>query len=91
MPKPKLVCANPTISDQTIGKWRRDLGKRSKAELIEFILQTACANRHVRRAVQSEYDLEVSNRDLIAVTRRAIHLATDFDDSDAVFWSPNSR
>lgn len=46
------------------------------------ILQIACANRHVRQAVQSEYDLEVSNSELIADTRSVIQLATDFDDRD---------
>jgi signal transduction histidine kinase len=58
------------------------LEKRSKAELIEFIVEITRADLSVRQRVQSRFGLEASSKMLIADTRNAISTATDFDDRD---------
>ena len=58
------------------------MSTRSKAELIEFNVEIARANLSIRQTVQSRFDLDISRKMLIADTRNAINMATDFDDRD---------
>jgi hypothetical protein len=68
---------NPGSTDETTGKWKGALKKRSKAELIEFIVEIARADLFARQKLQSRFNLDVSNKELIADTRNAINAATD--------------
>lgn len=58
------------------------MGKRSKAELIEFILKISCANQSARQLARSRFDLNVPTEELIAETRISIDAATYFNDRE---------
>jgi hypothetical protein len=70
------------IKVQTVEEWKRALEQRGQAELAGFIVEMASANRSVRQTVQARFDLDVSIEEVIADTRTAIRMATDFDERD---------
>ena len=78
----RLSGANPTIAEETIGRWRTVLGKKRKTELIEFIVEIACGDQSVRQAAQSQFGLDISDSELIADTRHAIAAATAFSERE---------
>lgn len=58
---------------------RKALTRRTKAELVEAVLQLARSDRKVLRRMFEEFELPTASGDLAAATRQAIAEATDFD------------
>ena len=61
---------------------RKALGKRTKAELVDVMMEFARADRGVLRQLESRFKLEVPPKGLVAATRQAIADATDFDERE---------
>jgi len=59
------------------------LAKRSKADLIDALLDLAKEDRKVFRQLDARFELKSSSEELAAATRQAIADATDFDERDA--------
>jgi hypothetical protein len=55
------------------------LAKRTKAELVEILLEMAQDDRGVLRQLTARFDVAAAADDLVAATRQAIADATDFD------------
>jgi uncharacterized Zn finger protein len=62
---------------------RRALVKRSKAELVDVLLELAQADRAILRQLTARFDVTVAPDELVAATRQAIADATDFDARDS--------
>jgi uncharacterized Zn finger protein len=62
---------------------RKALAKRSKADLIDALLDLAKEDRKVFRQLDARFELKSSSEELAAATRQAIADATDFDERDA--------
>lgn len=58
---------------------RRALVRRSKAELVEVLLELAQADRAILRQLTTRFDVAAAADELVAATRQAIAAATDFD------------
>ena len=56
--------------------------KRSKAELVDVLLELAQADRAVLRQLTARFDVAAAPDELVAATRQAIADATDFDERD---------
>lgn len=56
--------------------------KRSKAELVEVVLELARADRAVLRQLNARFEVSGTAKELVAATRQAIADATDFDERD---------
>ena len=54
--------------------------KRSKAELVEVLLELARADRAVLRQLTARFDVVAAPDELVTATRQAIADATDFDE-----------
>jgi hypothetical protein len=80
MPKRKRNCAtsvnSPPESNQSL---RNALSKRTKAELVEIVLELAKADRKVLRQLTAQFDVALAPDELVAATRQAIIDATAFD------------
>jgi hypothetical protein len=61
---------------------RRALSRRTKAELINVLMELAQANHAVLRRLTARFDVPASPDELVAATRQAIADATDFDERD---------
>jgi hypothetical protein len=61
---------------------RKALAKRTKAELIDVLVELAGEDRNVVRRLDARFELETSPEELVAATRQAIADATDFDERD---------
>jgi hypothetical protein len=61
---------------------RSALARRTKAELVEVLLELAQADRGVLRQLTARFDVAAAEDELIAVTRQAIADATAFDQRD---------
>jgi uncharacterized Zn finger protein len=61
---------------------RKALSKRTKAQLLEVLVELAREDRNVLRRLAERIDLEASPQELAAATRQAIVDATDFDERD---------
>ena len=59
---------------------RKALAKRTKAELLEVVVELACENSTILRKLESRFDIEAPPEDLVVSTRQAIADATDFDE-----------
>lgn len=58
---------------------RKALARRTKAELVDVMMEFARADRGILRQLESRFRLEVPPKELVAATRQAIVDATDFD------------
>lgn len=56
--------------------------KRSKAELVDVLLELARADRAVLRQLTARFDVAAAPDELVAATRQAIADATDFDERE---------
>jgi len=61
---------------------RKALAKRTKAELVDVMMEFARADRGILRQLESQFRLEVPPKELVAATRQAIADATDFDERE---------
>ncbi len=61
---------------------RRALGRRTKAELVDTLLELAQADRGVLRQLTARFDVAAAPAELVAATRQAIADATAFDRRD---------
>jgi uncharacterized Zn finger protein len=61
---------------------RKALAKRTKAELVDVMMELARADRGILRQLESRFRLEVPPKQLVAATRQAIADATDFDERE---------
>ena len=61
---------------------KKSLSKRTKAELVDVLLEFAQDDRGILRDLESRFRLEVPPKELVAATRQAIVDATDFDERD---------
>jgi hypothetical protein len=64
------------------GCLRKALAKRTKAELVDVIMEIASGDRGVQRRLESRFGLELPQKGLVAATRQAIADATDFDERE---------
>jgi len=61
---------------------RKALTKRTKAELIDVLMEIAAEDRGVLRRLDARFELETPPQELVVATRQAIADATDFDERD---------
>ena len=61
---------------------RRALARRTKAELLDVLLELAQADRGILRQLSARFDVVAAPTELIAATRQAIADATAFDPRD---------
>ena len=61
---------------------RQALAKRTKAELIDVLVECAGADRTMLRRLTAHFELQTPVRELVAMTRQAIADATAFDERD---------
>jgi hypothetical protein len=61
---------------------RPALAQRTKAELIDLLLDLARANQGILRQLTARYNVAATAEELVAATRRAIADATDFDERE---------
>ena len=76
--RPKNVVKTTDIA----ARLRKALAKRTKAELIDLLVELAEENRNLFRRLAEHIDLEAPPQELVAATRQAIVDATDFDERD---------
>jgi hypothetical protein len=62
---------------------RKALAKRSKADLIDALVDLAKEDRKLFRQLDARFELKSSPEELAAATRQAIADATDFDERDS--------
>jgi hypothetical protein len=62
---------------------RKALAQRTKAELLDVLVELAKENRGVFRRLAARFELGSPPQELAAATRQAIADATDFDERDA--------
>jgi len=80
MPRRRLNKPNDS-TDAT--RLRKALAKRTKAELIDILMEAVVENRDLFRHLAERIDLEAPPlRELVATTRQAIADATDFEERD---------
>ena len=58
---------------------RNAMSKRTKAELVDILLELAKADRGILRQLTAQFDVAVAPDELVAATRQAIIDATAFD------------
>ena len=58
------------------------LAKRTKAELVDALVEIARDDRGIMRRLQSRFGVETPTKELVAATRGAIADATDFDERE---------
>jgi hypothetical protein len=75
-PAPAKGGAEPTVA------LRHALTKRTKAELVDALLDLAQAERGVLRQLTARFDVAAAPAELVAATRQAIADATAFDERD---------
>jgi uncharacterized Zn finger protein len=68
-----------TVSPDRLAK---ALAKRTKAELVDALVEIAQDDRGVMRRLQSRFGVETPPKELVAATRGAIADATDFDERE---------
>jgi uncharacterized Zn finger protein len=61
---------------------RAALTRRTKAELVDVLVELAEADRGVLRQLTARFEVATAPDDLVAATRQAISDATDFDERD---------
>jgi hypothetical protein len=81
MPTPKKPVRSrkqPGLTDEL----RRALTRRTKAELVDILIELAQADRSVLRQLTARFEVVMAPDDLVAATRQAIADATRFDKRD---------
>ena len=61
---------------------RKAMGKRTKGELIDALVEFAREDRGILRRLDARFELEAPPKELVVATRQAIADATDFDERD---------
>ena len=61
---------------------RKALGKRTKDELIDVLVELAREDHKLLRRLDAHFELEAPPKELVAATRQAIADATDFDERE---------
>lgn len=61
---------------------RQALSRRTKAELVDVLLELAQADRKMHRQLMARFDVAAAPGELVAATRQAIADATAFDKRD---------
>ena len=64
------------------GELRQALARRTKAELVDILMELAEGDRVVLRKLTERFEVVTTPDDLVAATRQAIADATDFDERD---------
>lgn len=67
---------------ESTAELRQALSKRTKAELVDTLLELAQADRRVLRQLTARFDVAAAADELVATTRQAIADATAFDQHD---------
>jgi hypothetical protein len=80
-PKPKKPAAAKGRAEPTAAL-RQALSRRTKAELVDALLELAQADRGVLRQLAARFDVAAAPDELVAATHRAIADATAFDRRD---------
>jgi uncharacterized Zn finger protein len=80
-PRPRRAVPSSKQPDPA-AELRHALTRRTKAELVDVLVELAQADRGVLRQLTARFDVATSPDDLIAATRQAIADATDFDKRD---------
>jgi uncharacterized Zn finger protein len=80
-PKPKKAVPSRKPPAPT-AELRQALTRRTKAELVDVLLELAEADRGVLRQLTARFDVATAPDELVAATRQAIADATDFDERD---------
>src|SRR4051794_27921017 len=79
--KPKKLTPGRKQPEST-AELRQALSKRTKAELVDTLLELAEADRRVLRQLVARFDVAAAPDELVAATRQAIADATAFDERD---------
>lgn len=79
--KPKKAVSKSKQPDAAM-KLREALSRRTKAELIDALLELARSDRGVLRQLAIRFEAPAASDELGAATRQAIADATDFDERD---------
>jgi hypothetical protein len=79
MPRHKPKKAAPARKRPAL---RQALARRTKAELVDVLLEQAQADRRLLRQLTARFDVAAAPDELVAATRQAIADATDFDERD---------
>ena len=80
MPQRKKKTTSVPKTTISVDRLARALAKRRKAELIEIIVEIACADRGIMRQLAIQFSVEVLPKELVAETRQAMDEATEFDE-----------
>jgi hypothetical protein len=81
MPKPKKPVRSRKQPEPT-AELRQALTRRTKAELVDVLLELAQADRGILRQLTARFDVAATPDELVAATRQAIADATAFDKRD---------
>ena len=83
MPKRKPKKPTPARKQpESTAELRQALSKRTKAELVDTLLELAQTDRRVLRQLTARFDVAAAADELVAATRQAIGDATAFDEGD---------
>jgi hypothetical protein len=61
---------------------RKTLAKRTKAELVDVLVELAGGDRSIQRRLELRFGMELPPQELVTATRQAIADATDFDERE---------
>jgi uncharacterized Zn finger protein len=78
-PRKRVPYQQPPIAAT---KLRQALARLKKGELLDILVELAEADRGILRQLTARFDVATAPDELVAVTRRAIIDATDFDDRE---------
>jgi hypothetical protein len=79
--KPKKA-ALTRKQEESAAPLRQALARRTKAELVDVLVELAQADRGVLRQLTARFDIAAAPVELVAATRQAIADATAFDERD---------
>jgi len=82
MSKRKTSRIAPGTRSEPTSQLRTKLSRRTKAELVDTLLELARANLGILRQLNARFDVAAAPDELVVATRRAIGDATDFDERD---------
>ncbi len=74
--------ASPRKAADTTAGLRKALNARSKADLVNVLLELAQDDRGVLRQLTAQFDVAAAPKELVAATRQAIADATNFDERE---------
>src|SRR4051794_9241816 len=83
MPKSKSIKVAPAQKpSELLTPLRKAMTGRTKAELVDVLLDLAKTDRGILRRLTAEFNVAVAQGELVAATRQAIIDATAFDQRD---------